>query len=138
MPKQLKIFSDGGARGNPGPAAIGFLILSATGQVLETHSRYLGFRTNNQAEYEALIAALEAAAKLGAEEVTCNLDSQLVVKQVVGEYHVRNTELRRLWRKVQELRGSFKKAIFLSVPRTDSQIQKADSLVNNALDEQFG
>jgi ribonuclease HI len=76
--------------------------------------------------------------KLGAEEVTCNLDSQLVVKQVVGEYHVRNTELRRLWRKVQELRGSFKEAIFLSVPRTDSQIQKADSLVNNALDEQFG
>lgn len=138
MPKQLKIFSDGGARGNPGPAAIGFLILSATGQVLETHSRYLGFRTNNQAEYEALIAALEAAAKLGAEEVTCNLDSQLVVKQVVGEYHVRNIELRKLWRKVQELRGSFKKTIFLSVPRTDSQIQKADSLVNNALDEQFG
>ena len=137
MPKQLKIFSDGGARGNPGPAAIGFLILSTTGQVLMTHSRYLGFRTNNQAEYEALIAALEAAVKLNAVEITCHLDSQLVVKQVIGEYHVRNTELRKLWRKVQELSGSFKKAIFLSVPRTNSQIQKADLLVNNELDERF-
>ncbi|MBN1244065.1 ribonuclease HI family protein [Candidatus Bathyarchaeota archaeon] len=129
------IFSDGGARGNPGPAAIGFLILSENGQVLMTKWRYLGSRTNNQAEYEALIAALESAVALHAEEVTCHLDSQLVVKQVTGEYSVKNSELRKLWRKVQELNKNFKKASFISVPRTNIQIQKADALVNEALDE---
>jgi ribonuclease HI len=129
------IFSDGGARGNPGPAAIGFLILSETGQVLMADSRYLGFRTNNQAEYEALIAALESAVALHAEEVICHLDSQLVVKQVNGEYSVKNSELRKLWGKIQELSKRFKKAGFISVPRTNTQIQKADALVNEALDE---
>jgi ribonuclease HI len=131
------IFSDGGARGNPGPAAIGFLILSETGQVLMANARYLGFRTNNQAEYEALIAALESAIALHAEEVICHLDSELVVKQLNGEYSVKNSELRKLWRQVQELRGHFKKASFISVPRTNIQIQKADALVNKALDEEF-
>jgi ribonuclease HI len=129
------IFSDGGARGNPGPAAIGFLILSETGQVLMANSRYLGFRTNNQAEYEALIAALEFAVALHAEEVICHLDSQLVVKQVTGEYSVKNSELRKLWVKIQELSKRFKKASFISVPRANIQIQKADELVNKALDE---
>jgi len=131
------IFSDGGARGNPGPAAIGFLILSETGQVLMAKSGYLGFRTNNQAEYEALIAALEFAVALHAEEVICHLDSQLVVKQVTGEYRVKNPELRTLWWKAQELSKRFKKASFTSVPRTNVQIQKADALVNEALDK-FG
>ncbi len=131
----MRIFSDGGARGNPGPAAIGFLILSETGQVLASTSRYLGSRTNNQAEYEAIIEALESAAKLDAEEVICHLDSQLVVKQVTGDYRVKNSELLKLWKKVQELSGSFKKTIFKSVPRNNSHIQKADALVNKALDE---
>ena len=135
--KQLTIFSDGGARGNPGPAAIGFLILSENGQVLMAKSRYLGSRTNNQAEYEAIIAALESAAALHAEEIICHLDSQLVVKQVTGEYRVKNSELRELWRKVQKLIRNFKKASFISVPRTHSQIQKADALVNKELDEQL-
>lgn len=99
------------------------------------NSRYLGSRTNNQAEYEAIIAALEYAAALDAEEVICHLDSHLVVKQVTGEYRVKNSELLKLWRKVQELSGSFKKTIFKSVPRTNSQIQKADALVNKELDK---
>ncbi|KON31392.1 hypothetical protein AC478_02915 [miscellaneous Crenarchaeota group-1 archaeon SG8-32-3] len=137
MPKQLFIFSDGGARGNPGPAAIGFLILSKNGKVLKTKSRYLGSRTNNQAEYEALIMALESAAELHAEEVTCHLDSQLVAKQVTGEYRVKNSELRQLWRKVQELRKTIKKTSFISVPRTNLHIQKADALVNEALDQEL-
>lgn len=100
-------------------------------------SRYLGSRTNNQAEYEAIIAALESAAALHAEEIICHLDSQLVVKQVTGEYRVKNSELRELWRKVQELIRNFKRASFISVPRTHSQIQKADALVNKELDEQL-
>jgi ribonuclease HI len=137
MPTQLTLFSDGGARGNPGPAAIGFVILSDKGQVLMAKSRYLGSRTNNQAEYEALIAALESAIALHAEEVICHLDSELVVKQLNGEYRVKNSELRKLWRQVQELIRSFTNASFISVPRTNTHIQKADALVNNALDEKF-
>jgi ribonuclease HI len=129
------IFSDGGARGNPGPSAIAFLILSENGQVLIAKSRYIGSRTNNQAEYEALMAALESAVPLHAEELTCHLDSELVVKQLTGEYHVKNLELKKLWRKAQELIKCFKKVSFISVPRTNIQIQKADALVNEALDE---
>jgi ribonuclease HI len=129
------IFSDGGARGNPGPAAAAFIVLSENGQVLAANSRYIGLRTNNQAEYEALIAALQFAATVNAEEVICHLDSELVVKQLNGEYSVKNSELKKLWSKVQELSKRFNKASFISIPRTNIQIQKADALVNKALDE---
>ena len=129
------IFSDGGARGNPGPAAAAFIVLSENGQVLATNSRYLGLRTNNQAEYEALIAALQFAATVNAEEVICHLDSELVAKQLTGEYTVKNSELRKLWRKIQELNRCFKNVRFISVPRSNIQIQKADTLVNAVLDE---
>jgi len=129
------VFSDGGARGNPGPAAAAFIVLSENGQVLAANSRYLGLRTNNQAEYEALIAALQFAATVNAEEVICHLDSELVAKQLTGEYAVKNSELKRLWRKIQELTSGFKNVRFISVPRTNIQLQKADALVNEALDE---
>jgi ribonuclease HI len=129
------IFSDGGARGNPGPAAIAFIILSENGQTLMTKSRYIGLRTNNQAEYEALLAALESASALNADEVTCHLDSELVTKHLTGEYTVKNPKLRELWNRIQELRGHFKKASFTSVPRTNNQIQKVDKLVNETLDK---
>jgi ribonuclease HI len=131
------IFSDGGARGNPGPAAAAFIVLSENGQVLVANSRYLGLRTNNQAEYEALIAALQFAATVNAEEVICHLDSELVAKQLTGKYTVKNSELRKLWRKIQELNRCFKNVRFVSVPRTNIQIQKADALVNEILDEEF-
>ena len=137
MPEQLRIFSDGGARGNPGPAAIGFVILSEKGQVLMAKSRYIGLRTNNQAEYEALIAALRSAVKLNAEEVICHLDSELVTRQVTGEYSVKNSELRKLWNKIHELNKRFKKVSFIRVPRTNIQIQRADILVNKALDKEI-
>jgi ribonuclease HI len=135
--KRLMIFSDGGARGNPGPAATAFIALSENGQVLMTSSRYIGSRTNNQAEYEALIAALEFAATVNAEEVICHLDSELVAKQLTGGFKVKNSELRKLWMKVQELSRRFKKVSFISVPRTNNQIQKADELVNEKLDEEY-
>ena len=131
------IFSDGGARGNPGPAAIAFVILSSEGEVLMTNSRFIGSHTNNQAEYEALIAALESAIERHAEEVICHLDSELVTKQITGEYRVKNSELRKLWNKVQELIRRFKKVSFISVPRTNIHIQKADALVNAALEEKL-
>jgi ribonuclease HI len=101
------------------------------------NSRYLGLRTNNQAEYEALIAALQFASTVNAEEVICHLDSELVAKQLTGEYTVKNSELRKLWRKIQELSRCFKKVRFISVPRSNIQIQKADVLVNEVLDEEF-
>jgi ribonuclease HI len=132
--KQLIIFSDGGARGNPGPAAIAFTIQSESGHVLTTSSRYIGLHTNNQAEYEALIAALESAAKLQAEEVVCHLDSELVTKQLNGEYAVKNQELRQSWLRVQELKRHFKQVRFINVSRGHSQIQKVDKLVNATLD----
>ena len=135
MNKQLMIFSDGGARGNPGPAATAFLILSKNGQLLQTSSSYIGLHTNNQAEYQGLIAALESAITLNAEEVTCHLDSELVTKQLTGEYTVKNAELRQKWKKVQELKKHFKQVTFINVPRTNSQIQQADKLVNQTLDE---
>ncbi len=133
--KRLMVFSDGGARGNPGPAAAAFIVLSENGQVLTTNSHYLGLRTNNQAEYEALIAALQFAATVNAEEVICHVDSELVAKQLTGEYTVKNLGLRKLWGKVQELNRCFKNVRFISVPRTDIQIQKADALVNETLDK---
>ena len=99
-----------------------------------TKARYIGLRTNNQAEYEALIMALESALTLGATEVVCHLDSELVTKQLTGEYAVKNHKLRQLQNQVQELEKQFKKISFINVPRTNSQIQKADKLVNETLD----
>jgi ribonuclease HI len=104
MQTRIKIYSDGGARGNPGPAAAAYLILAENGAVIKAESRYLGKRTNNQAEYEALIAALRAAAELGAKEVVCHLDSQLVCKHLTGAYKVKNPELLKLWTETQELK----------------------------------
>ncbi len=135
MQQRINIYSDGGARGNPGPAAAAYLILSEKGEIIKTESRYLGRRTNNQAEYEALIAGLVEAAKLGALEVVCHLDSELVCKHLTGEYKVKNSELIKLWKKTQELKRCFKLVTFVNVPRTNTRIKEADGLVNLRLDE---
>ena len=132
---KVNAYSDGGSRGNPGPAAAAFLILGENNEVLKTQSRFLGIRTNNQAEYEALIAALEAAILLGAEETICHLDSELVCRHLTGEYRVKNADLRKLWGKVQDLKRCFKLITYTSVPRTNRYIQKVDQLVNERLDE---
>ena len=134
--KQVLIFSDGGSRGNPGPAASAFMILSENCDLLVRNARYLGLRTNNQAEYEALISALEAASKIGAKEAICHLDSELVAKQLAGVYAVKNSELKKLWRKVNELTRGFEKISYVNVPRTHPNIETVDALVNDALDKQ--
>src|SRR4030067_1042884 len=131
------IFSDGGARGNPGPGAFAFIIQSEKGEVVTSSSGYAGNCTNNQAEYLALVAALETAAKLKTEKVTCHLDSELVVKQLTGEYRVKNKELKLLWQKVKGLTKQFKEVQFINVPRTHRTIQAADRLVNLILDVEF-
>jgi ribonuclease HI len=132
---RLETYSDGGARGNPGPAAAAYLILNEKGAVLRTGSVYLGKRTNNQAEYEALIAALKAALELGAQEVVCHLDSELVGKHLTGEYRVKNPELLKLWETAQQLKRQFRKVSFVNVPRTNRFISQADRLVNERLDQ---
>lgn len=133
---RLKVYSDGGARGNPGPSAIAFLVVSEEDVVLHKASLFLGDHTNNQAEYWAIITALQYAASAKTEEVTCYLDSELVVKQLTGQYSVRNPELRKLWEMTQKLILSFRKVTFINVPRTNLFIQQADSLLNHILDEE--
>ena len=132
------VFSDGGARGNPGPAAIAFILQSETGQTVASRSHYVGVCTNNQAEYKALLAALEVAAARKAEKVTCNLDSELVVKQLLGEYKVKNESLRQLWQEVQDITKQFIEVKFVNVPRSNNVIQEVDRLVNMTLDASAG
>ena len=136
MIKRLLLYSDGGARGNPGPAAIAYLALTEKGEVVKTDSRYIGKHTNNQSEYKALIAGLEFAIASEVEEAVCNLDSELVTKQLNGEYSVKNFELQKLWRSTKELKNCFKKISFVNVPRSNPYIQRADALVNRTLDEE--
>jgi len=130
----IKIYSDGASRGNPGISAIAFIIMAEDGKLLKKYSRYVGIRTNNQAEYEALISGLEAASKLTDQEVACYVDSELVVKHLNGEYRVRNPELKALWLRVQELNQKFRRITFTNVPRTDTHIRHVDELANQALD----
>ena len=134
MKLRLRVYSDGASRGNPGISAIAFMIVTEDGRLLKRYSRYVGIRTNNQVEYEALISALESASKLTDQEVTCCMDSELVVKQLNGEYRVRNPKLKTLWLKVQELKQSFQRITFKSVPRTDIHIKQVDQLANQTLD----
>jgi ribonuclease HI len=136
MSQKLLIYSDGGARGNPGPAAVAFVALNSNGETVKAGSCFIGVHTNNQAEYEALLLALEFAIETKTQEVVCHLDSELVTKQLNGDYAVRNDQLRQLWRKVQQQKTCFTKISFVNVPRSNFQIQRADTLVNIILDEQ--
>ena len=136
MSQKLLIYSDGGARGNPGPAAIAFVATTESGVTVKTDSRYIGKHTNNQAEYQALLLALRFASEQKTSEVICHLDSELVAKQLNGEYTVKNFELRQLFSQVQCLRDCFKKIFFVNVPRSHPMIHRADALVNKTLDEE--
>ena len=130
----MRIYSDGGSRGNPGPSAIAFLILSETDKILARHCEYVGCGTNNQAEYKALISAFEGASEFGSEGVRCFLDSELVVKHLTGEYKVRDPELRDLWVRVRELQKRFRRVSFIHVPRTNQHTTEVDSMINQVLD----
>jgi len=132
---KFKIYSDGASRGNPGISAIAFMIVTEDGRLLKEYSEHVGIRTNNQAEYEALISALESASKLTDQEVACYMDSELVVKHLNGEYRVRNPKLKTLWFKVQELKQKFQRITFMNVPRTDIYIKQVDRLANQTLDK---
>jgi ribonuclease HI len=130
--KRVIIHTDGGSRGNPGPAACGAFLTAEDGTVLKEHGRYLGTQTNNYAEYMAIIDGLEHAKELGAEEVDMYMDSELAVKQLNGEYRVKNPGIAALFMRVHNLRLSFKKVRFTHVRREKNK--DADRLVNEALD----
>ena len=126
------IHADGASRGNPGPASIGGVIEDERGHLLAQISRRIGITTNNQAEYRAVIAALERAINLGAKQAEIRSDSELLVKQINGSYRVKNKTLQPLYRKVSQLIGSLESFSITHVPR--EQNTRADGLANKALD----
>jgi ribonuclease HI len=130
---EVRIYTDGGARGNPGPAALGVVIQDSQGNIIARIREYLGVTTNNQAEYQALIVGLEHAAKLHAKQVSCFMDSELVVRQLTGKYRIRDKKLQVRAKRVLELALKFRKVDFHHVPRTKNKL--ADRLVNQAIDE---
>ncbi|MCS7045624.1 MAG: ribonuclease HI family protein [Gemmataceae bacterium] len=125
------IFTDGAARGNPGPAAYAFVIQRPGQPTIEEAGR-LGETTNNIAEYHALVRALEKANELGGRRLVVQSDSELIVKQLTGEYHVRHPRLVPLYRRVCDLVEKFESVVFRHVPR--SQNRRADQLGNEVLD----
>jgi ribonuclease HI len=133
MPNKLIIFSDGGARGNPGPAAIGILVCDSLGDALREHHETIGETTNNVAEYKAVIRGLDLAYELGGEEVDYFVDSQLVAHQLNGKYRIKTPHLKDLFLEVKKRQKTFKQVTFTQVPRTHEKLRYVDKLVNRAL-----
>jgi ribonuclease HI len=129
---KAKLFTDGGARGNPGPAAYGYVIEAEDGTVLASHGERIGVATNNVAEYRALIAGLEKAVALGVPELEVVSDSELLVKQMTGEYRVKNEALKGLSLQAARLAREIGKVSYTAVRREHNEL--ADRLVNEALD----
>ena len=131
---KIYINTDGGARKNPCPSAIGILVREENGNILETFKECIGEATNNTAEYQALIKALQLAAKHTRGEVHVFMDSELVIRQMNGSYRIKKNHLLELFQHVKNCERPFNKVIYNHVPR-DNQFQiKADELVNEALD----
>lgn len=136
--KKIMIYTDGGARGNPGPAALGVLIQNEKRETVKEYGEFLGVKTNNEAEYEAIIFALKKVKQLFGKEKTKQMqielktDSELIVKQLNGKYKIEDEKLCPLFLKVWNLKIDFGNISFKSIPR--GQNKEADRLVNQALD----
>jgi ribonuclease HI len=134
---EVIVEADGGSRGNPGPAGFGAVVLDArTEEVLAERRGGLGHNTNNVAEYQGLIAGLEAARELGAHVVTVRMDSKLVVEQMCGRWKIKNSALQVLAETARRLTGEFDRVSFEWMPRERNK--RADKLANDAMDEQAG
>ena len=131
---EATLFADGGSRGNPGPAASGAVLLDPHGEVVEEVGRYLGTATNNVAEWTALCIGLEAARARGIRRLAVRLDSELVVKQIRGEYRVKNADLQVLHQRAKALLRHFEHVEIKHVPRKQNAL--ADRLVNHVLDQE--
>ena len=123
---------DGGSRGNPGPGALGYVLCDASGREVEARGEYIGMCTNNVAEYRSLIAGLTAAARHGVRSLVVRMDSELVVRQMLGQYKVKNEVLKSLNAEARRAVSPLGDVRFESVPRDDNG--RADALVNEALD----
>jgi ribonuclease H / adenosylcobalamin/alpha-ribazole phosphatase len=129
---RARLSTDGGSRGNPGPAAYGYVLESEDGHVLDARGGAIGTATNNVAEYRGLIAGLESAVQRGVDELEVVSDSELLVKQMRGEYKVKNETLRTLQSEAAELAAGLKRVTYTAVRRAHNEL--ADRLVNEALD----
>jgi ribonuclease H / adenosylcobalamin/alpha-ribazole phosphatase len=129
---RARLSTDGGARGNPGPAAFGYVLEAGDGTVLAAHGERIGVATNNVAEYRALIAGLGKALELGLDEVEVVSDSELLVKQMTGEYRVKNEALKELSLEAGRLARRIGDVSYTAVRREHNEL--ADRLVNEALD----
>ena len=131
---KARLSTDGGARGNPGPAAYGYVLEAEDGHVLAARGEAIGHATNNVAEYSGLVAGMAKAAELGVRELEVVSDSELLVKQMRGEYKVKNDALRLLWEEANDLERRFARVRYTAVRRAHNEL--ADRLVNEALDAQ--
>jgi ribonuclease HI len=129
---KARLSTDGGARGNPGPAAYGYVLESEDGHVLDARGETIGVATNNVAEYRALVAGLEKALEVGVTELEVVSDSELLVNQMRGEYKVKNETLRELWHEAGDLAARLERVSYTAVRRAHNEL--ADRLVNEALD----
>lgn len=129
--KRVVIFTDGASRGNPGPAAIGAIIKDEQGNSITSISKAIGRTTNNQAEYRALIAALEEAKRLGVDQVDICSDSEWLVRQINGRYRVKAASIKPLYQRVRQLQSQFKGFTITHIPRSENA--EADGLANMAL-----
>lgn len=127
----VEVFADGGSRGNPGPAGIGAVILDDKGERIEEVSRFIGIATNNVAEYMAAIFGLQEALFMKAGKVVLNLDSQLIARQLKGEYKVKDQDLRKFFDVALNLFRGFDKVEVREIPREENK--EADALVNKAI-----
>ncbi len=135
--KEIDIYSDGASRGNPGDASYAYVFVE-DGEIVDEQAGYLGRKTNNQAEYHAVINALEHALENGVTHVRFHSDSQLMVNQLNGDWRVKDRDLRKLHRQVQDLREQFDKVTFTHLRRENEFIAAADQLCNETLDRQQG
>ncbi len=128
----VKIFTDGASRGNPGEAGAGFAVLDEDDNIVLTGKKYLGKKTNNEAEYNALIFALEKISEIGVNNIMIHSDSELLVRQLSGVYKVKNPRIKELYEKVQDLIKNFNYKV-IHIPREENKL--ADKLANEAIDE---
>ena len=129
----LRIFSDGGSRGNPGPSAYA-IVVTENGKIIHEQSEFLGVHTNNYAEYRGLIAGLAFAANHGAREVEFVMDSQLVIRQINGEYKVKSPDMLELYKDAKALASLIPSVKFSNVRRSELLIPRADALLNEEMD----
>jgi len=129
---KARLFTDGGSRGNPGPAAYAFVLEAEDGTVLDARGEAIGVATNNVAEYSALVAGLERAVEVGVDELEVVSDSELMVKQMRGEYKVKNRALQDLFLDASRIARKVGRVTYTAVRREHNEL--ADSLVNEALD----